>query len=133
MNLWWWRKLADINAWKRRGGIVCHREKIAKWPWNVYTSSMKVGSDFEEMRRLMKTTEQHDRPTGQTVCPVVGIGASAGGLEAFRRLLSRLEASLGMAYVFVQHLDPTHQSLLTGLLSQMTVMLVPEVQDGMVV
>ncbi len=81
----------------------------------------------------MKTTEQHDRPTRQTVCPVVGIGASAGGLDAFRRLLSRLEASLGMAYVFVQHLDPTHQSLLPGLLSQMTVMPVQEVQEGMVV
>src|SRR5258708_35836841 len=111
--IWCWSpKLPDINAWKPRGAIVCHREKIAKWPWNVYTSSIKVGSDFEEMRRLMKTAEQHDRPTGQTVCPVVGIGASAGGLEAFRRLLSRLEARLGLAYAFVLHQDPTHQSLL---------------------
>jgi two-component system CheB/CheR fusion protein len=49
--------------------------------------------------------------------PIVGIGASAGGLEAFRRLLGALPTDIGMAYVLVQHLDPHHESILDELLS----------------
>ena len=43
---------------------------------------------------------------------IVGIGASAGGLESFSDLLARVPPDTGMAYVFVQHLDPGHASLL---------------------
>jgi two-component system CheB/CheR fusion protein len=57
----------------------------------------------------------------------VGVGASAGGLEAFRRLLSALPVHTGMAYVLVQHLDPHHESILADLLSQVTKMEVTEV------
>ena len=46
--------------------------------------------------------------------PIVGVGASAGGLEAFRSLLQALPSKTGMAFVLVQHLDPEHESLLTG-------------------
>src|SRR5581483_10694334 len=67
----------------------------------------------------------------QVTCPVVGIGASAGGLEAFTRLLEHLGATTGMAYVFVQHLDPSHPSLLPSLLAHVTTMPVREVTDGM--
>lgn len=59
--------------------------------------------------------------------PVVGVGASAGGLEAFRRLLGALPADTGMAYVLVQHLDPNHESILADLLSEVTPMPVAEV------
>src|SRR2546425_7605741 len=62
--------------------------------------------------------------------PVVGIGASAGGLEAFRQLLKHLPVDTGMAFVLVQHLDPTHESILTELLSRSTKMPVSEVRDG---
>lgn len=44
---------------------------------------------------------------------IVGIGASAGGLEAVTELLQNLPERTGMAFVYVQHLDPTHKSLLT--------------------
>ena len=47
--------------------------------------------------------------------PVVAIGASAGGLEAFTQLIRGLPNNTGMAFVFVQHLDPTHHSLLAEL------------------
>jgi two-component system CheB/CheR fusion protein len=60
--------------------------------------------------------------------PIVGIGASAGGLEAFRRLLGALPKSTGMAYVLVQHLDPNHESILAELLSKVTEMVVSEVK-----
>src|SRR5664280_2119021 len=67
---------------------------------------------------------------GRRSCVVAGIGASAGGLEAFSALLENLPADTGMAFVFVQHLDPKHPSLLTHLLSAKTAMSVTEVTDG---
>jgi two-component system, chemotaxis family, CheB/CheR fusion protein len=68
-----------------------------------------------------------------TSFPVVGIGASAGGLEAFRQLLEHMPVDTGMAFVLVQHLDPTHESILTELLSRSTRMPVSEVTDGMAI
>jgi two-component system, chemotaxis family, CheB/CheR fusion protein len=62
--------------------------------------------------------------------PVAGIGASAGGLEAFTRLLRALPEETGIAFVFVQHLDPKHISMLTELLARETRMPTREVHDG---
>ncbi len=63
--------------------------------------------------------------------PVVGIGASAGGLEVFKLLLTDLPADTGFAIVFIQHLDPTHRSMLTDILTRSTAMPVSEAADGM--
>lgn len=63
-----------------------------------------------------------------TPFPVVGVGASAGGLEAFTRLLQHLAGDTGMAFVFVQHLAPRHASMLASLLSRATTMPVMEAQ-----
>ena len=61
-------------------------------------------------------------------CPtIVGVGASAGGLEAFTELLSHLPDDTGMAFVLIQHLDPRHDSHLTELLSRGSKMPVSEV------
>ncbi len=65
--------------------------------------------------------------------PVVAIGASAGGLEAFTQVLTHLPASTGMAFVLVQHLDPRHESKLGELLARATQMSVVEAQHGMTV
>jgi two-component system, chemotaxis family, CheB/CheR fusion protein len=65
--------------------------------------------------------------------PVVGIGASAGGLEAFRQLLDQLPEKTGMAFVLVQHLDPTHGSALKEILSRSTKIPVTEVMDGVAI
>ena len=62
--------------------------------------------------------------------PIVGIGASAGGLEAFTQLLRHLPPDTGMAFVLVQHLDPDHPSQLASLLSKATTMPVREVKNG---
>ena len=59
---------------------------------------------------------------------VVGVGASAGGLEAFTELLSHLPIETGMAFVLIQHLDPSHESHLTELLSKASKMPVSEVK-----
>jgi two-component system, chemotaxis family, CheB/CheR fusion protein len=63
--------------------------------------------------------------------PVVGIGASAGGFEAFTELLKSLPERTGMALVLIQHLDPTHSSALTEILSRTTKIPVVEVTDGL--
>ncbi len=63
--------------------------------------------------------------------PIVGIGASAGGLEACTNLLQHLPPDTGMAFVLVQHLAPAKDSILSELLSKTTSMPVREVQDGM--
>ena len=63
--------------------------------------------------------------------PIAGIGASAGGLEAFTVLLKHLPADTGMAFVLIQHLHPAYPSALTEILSRATSMPVQEVLDGM--
>ncbi len=62
--------------------------------------------------------------------PVVGIGASAGGLEALEEFFSVVPVDSGMAFVVVQHLDPTHTGMLPGLLQRSTRMVVAQVKDG---
>jgi two-component system CheB/CheR fusion protein len=67
-----------------------------------------------------------ERDKGSSLPNVVGVGASAGGLEAFTELLSHLPDDTGMAFVLIQHLDPKHESHLTELLSKASKMPVAE-------
>ena len=79
-----------------------------------------------------------DAPKGEPLSknvafPVVGLGASAGGLEAVRKLLAALPANAGSAFVLVQHLDPSHESMLAELLARDTAMPVRQAADGMAI
>ncbi|MBF0305176.1 MAG: PAS domain-containing protein [Alphaproteobacteria bacterium] len=71
----------------------------------------------------------HDgtRAPNRAPCPIVGLGASAGGLEAFQGFISALPPSPGMAFVLIQHLDPTRKSMLGDLLGHCTAMPVSQV------
>jgi chemotaxis response regulator CheB len=62
---------------------------------------------------------------------IVGIGASAGGLTAFKAFFAGMPADSRMAFVLVQHLDPNHKSLLAELIARQTAMPVREAEDGM--
>lgn len=62
---------------------------------------------------------------------VVGLGASAGGLEAFTKLFTALAPDTGMAFILIQHLDPKHESMMAPLLSRHTSMKVLQATDGM--
>src|SRR6266849_1022863 len=73
------------------------------------------------------------RASAERRFPIVAVGAAAGGLEAFNQLLRNLPARPGMGFVFVQHLDPTHGSMLRDLLARTSPMPVCEVEDGMAV
>ncbi len=75
-----------------------------------------------------KPAETPERPESRAF-PIVGIGASAGGLEAFTKLLQKLPVDTGMAFVLIQHLDPTHESILSSLLSRATILPVHEVTN----
>lgn len=63
--------------------------------------------------------------------PIVGIGASAGGLEAFTALFKALPPDLGMTYVLVPHLDPLRESAISSILGRVTTMPVVQVEEGM--
>ena len=67
----------------------------------------------------------------RSLFPVVAIGASSGGLQALSELLENLQTDLGMAYVIIQHLSPTHESFLPELLSKKTEMSIHVVKNGM--
>ncbi len=62
--------------------------------------------------------------------PIIGIGASAGGLEALESFLRNVPEKSGMAFVIVQHLDPTRKGMLAELLQRATVMKVAQVKEG---
>lgn len=65
--------------------------------------------------------------------PIVGIGASAGGLEALEQFFSNMPSDTGMAFVVIQHLDPTHVGILPELLQRVTSMHVQQAMDGLAV
>ena len=65
--------------------------------------------------------------------PIVGIGASAGGLDAYKSFLNAMPPDSGLAFVLVQHLDPTHESLMADLLGRCTEMSVVQASDDQAV
>ena len=75
-------------------------------------------------------TEAAERPS-MAPYAIVGVGASAGGLEAYQELLRALPVDTGMGFVLVQHLDPVHESALTQLLARDSSMPVHEVRQNM--
>ncbi|MDD5093456.1 MAG: chemotaxis protein CheB [Dehalococcoidia bacterium] len=86
-------------------------------------------------KQLLKTTRALKSPTSSPekksgIFPIVGIGASAGGLEAFEKFFSSMPAESGMAFVLIPHLDPSHVSILPDLLQRFTRMKVHLTVDG---
>jgi two-component system, chemotaxis family, CheB/CheR fusion protein len=84
-------------------------------------------------RRSPRSTSEEKLSALDKVFPVVGVGASAGGLEAFSALLANLPDTTGMAFVFLQHLDPSHNSALEEILSRTTKIPVTQVTEGVTV
>ncbi|HBE79192.1 MAG TPA: chemotaxis protein CheB [Firmicutes bacterium] len=74
-----------------------------------------------------------DQPSNTKACMVVGIGASAGGLEAITELLKSLPNNTGIAFVIILHLDPTHKSMLTEILTRLTDIPVSEIKSNITV
>lgn len=92
---------------------------------------MNFSRSSEQPKSTATEEVVEDQQDKKELFPIVGIGASAGGLEAFTQLLSHLPSDTGMGFVLIQHLDPHHKSLLTDILTKLTQMPVFEVNDGM--
>jgi len=94
---------------------------------------MEEQSGTESMKTESINNQVKETPSRQknSIFPIVGIGSSAGGLEALERFLRNVTAESGMAFVIVQHLDPTHKGIMVELLQHATPMPVSEVKDGM--
>jgi two-component system CheB/CheR fusion protein len=71
-------------------------------------------------------------PANQDIL-VIGVGASAGGLEACRKLMGTVPADTGIAFILVQHLDPSHESMMVDLLSSHTSLTVCQATDGLLI
>lgn len=84
----------------------------------------------EQAPRIGTSSAAAPRPA-QLPFPVVGIGASAGGIEALQEFFKGTPPDSGMAYVVVQHLSPEHQSLMEDILSRGTSMPVRQIEDGL--
>lgn len=80
---------------------------------------------------MSNNSSRSGRNTEATEFPIAGIGASAGGLEALRNLFRNMPSQTGIGFVLVQHLDPTHESLMADLLTKYTPIPVVQVTDGM--
>ncbi|MEQ2008876.1 MAG: chemotaxis protein CheB, partial [Limisphaerales bacterium] len=93
------------------------------------TTTRKISGGKARPKRAAVSPDSK-RTAGQSF-PIVGIGASAGGLEAFTQLLGALPLDTGLAFVLVQHLAPQHESMLTALLSHTTPLPIHEARDGM--
>jgi two-component system CheB/CheR fusion protein len=83
--------------------------------------------DVNSKRNQLKTE------TSEVHFPIVGIGASAGGLEALEQFFENLPVESGMAYVIIQHLDPDHASIMPDLLQRITPMKVLQVTDRLLI
>ncbi len=88
-----------------------------------------------KITKLKSTVASKGKSSEKTTVrfPIVGIGASAGGLEALEQLLKNVPENTGMAYVVIQHLDPTQKGMLPELLQRISKMEVFQVKDRMVV
>jgi two-component system CheB/CheR fusion protein len=80
-------------------------------------------------RRPSDAHDGHDEPS-RGAFPIVGVGASAGGLEAFTELLKALPSDTGMGFVLIQHLDPDHESQLAQILARVTSLPVREIANA---
>jgi two-component system CheB/CheR fusion protein len=90
----------------------------------------KKSSPSRPPKKPGKATRAKTSPSSKCVAfPIVGIGASAGGLEALEQFLKHVPEQSGMAFVIIQHLDPTHKGIMSELLQRTTTMRVIQVKD----
>jgi two-component system CheB/CheR fusion protein len=94
----------------------------------------KMRSRRSKSKTYSKEQSEHrDAATAKGSFPIVAIGASAGCLEAYKEFFLALPPDTGMAFVLIQHLDPSHESMLTEIVAKTTKMPVEEVKTGVTI
>jgi two-component system, chemotaxis family, CheB/CheR fusion protein len=115
-----------------REGKTLHHPRTLRKPPARKPRSLETASPPARPRSALDEPDEALQGTPRAAgFPIVGVGASAGGLEAFSALLSHLPPNTGMAFVLVQHLDPKHESALSGLLGRTTTLPVSEVSQNL--
>src|SRR4030095_10857859 len=107
-------------------------EKTAKQLHGQIDSAHKRAEQVHQKSREVRARAASGQPKARAkaLFPIVGIGAWAGGFEAMTQLLQHLPRNTGLAFVLVQHLDPTHESALSLLLSRITSIAVSEAKNN---
>jgi two-component system CheB/CheR fusion protein len=121
---------------KKSGSLAKQSEALREGAHKAHEGIEHLHESLDEAHKVIEEIEEKEKSKGgarpykkQKPFFVVGIGASAGGFEAFAQLLEQLPAETGMSFVFVQHLDPSHKSSLTSLLSRLTHIEVSEIRN----
>ncbi len=105
---------------------------LLKAPKDKPESSRRNTSKTSRSKASALRTKENNNTHGDSHSfPIVGIGASAGGLEALEQFLGGVPKDCGMAFVIVQHLDPDHKGIMPELLQRITKMKVRQVKDRM--
>jgi two-component system CheB/CheR fusion protein len=107
------------------------KEKVKPIRRQTKTGNKTEGADLKSIPSEPPTPRADDPRSPSQSFPIVGIGASAGGLEALELFLRNVPEKSGMAFVIVQHLDPTHKGIMVELLQRVTPMPVSQVRDRM--
>ena len=97
----------------------------------VQKKRSEVKSTFAKKKSTPKRDPSVRRSVLKNNFPIAAIGASAGGLEAMKVLLQHLAANTGVAFIYVQHLSPHHESILASLLAKSTSMKVQQIKNRM--
>ena len=138
-----YHKLADCRSqlvavpgkrgFGRARGTDCHQSVRDDQRLAVcFMLSVYVQPDERRHGGIMNVLERPDGGSDDLgTTRIVGLGASAGGLEALEQFLANVPADSGLAYVVVQHLDPTHKAMLVELLQRATAMPVREATESM--
>ena len=97
----------------------------------MYNSKMKPAKPAARRKTAVESPPEKSSSKKKRPLFIAGIGASAGGLEALEQFLRQVPAETGIAFVIVQHLDPTHKGIMPELLQRTTRMKVQQVEDRM--
>lgn len=124
-------RLRPLNVPRGIVAMKKRRPSPARQPKSTSPAARSSSGTQLAARKTAGRTASTQSPAAESVPPIVGIGASAGGLEAFSQLLHALPTNTGMAFVVVQHLEPKRRSILADLLAKATEMPVREVREGM--
>lgn len=119
-----WRRLKPFWPWESKPQVL-KAHQISRCNANMKSSASKPAAGLK--KHLLR---KDDDPLPDQSFPVVAIGASAGGLEAYKEFFYALPVDTGMAFVLIQHLDPSHHSMLAEILSKATKLQVDEVKAG---
>lgn len=124
----WFEPVIVFSDVKNKGHGFVTGKKRDKQP-----EKAPKGAAAKKNREMKSPQKMHTERLKPTRFPIVGIGASAGGLEAFEAFFSAMPKDTGIAFILVSHLDPTHASILPDLIRKKTPMKVVQIADGMTV